>query len=100
MHVILILRMTLFTMEDWRKLPPAGRSIGTIGKGIWCLWEWTLTYRIPPSLSKSDSSLALLQRQQVKNCTVSSTLTTINQTIELAYDSNPAKVVGSKRLLP
>ncbi len=37
---------------------------------------------------------------QVKNCTVSSVLTAIGQTITLACDSNPTKVVGSKRLLP
>ncbi len=33
---------------------------------------------------------------QVKNCTVSSALTAIGQTIALACDSNPTKVVGSE----
>jgi hypothetical protein len=37
---------------------------------------------------------------QVKNCTVSSTITAIGQTIALACDSNPTKVIGSKCLLP
>jgi hypothetical protein len=38
--------------------------------------------------------------KQVKNCTVSSAITAVGQTIALACDSNPTKVVGSKCLLP
>ena len=38
--------------------------------------------------------------KQVKNCTVNSTITVVGQTIALACDSNPTKVVGSERLLP
>ncbi len=37
---------------------------------------------------------------QVKICTVSCALTAVGQTIALACDSNPTKVVGSKRILP
>jgi len=37
---------------------------------------------------------------QVKNCTVNSALTAIGQTVALACDANPKKVVGSERLLP
>ena len=37
---------------------------------------------------------------QVKNCTVISVLTATGQTIALACDSNPTKVVGSECLLP
>ncbi len=37
---------------------------------------------------------------QVKNCTVSSALTAVGQMIALSCDSNPAKVIGSERLLP
>jgi len=37
---------------------------------------------------------------QVKICTVSSAITAVGQTIALACDSNPTKVVGSERLLP
>ncbi len=40
------------------------------------------------------------QQKQVKNCTVSTTLTAIGQTIALACDSNPTKVTGSERFLP
>ena len=38
--------------------------------------------------------------KQVKNCTVSSAITAVGQTITLACDSNPTKVVGSECLLP
>jgi hypothetical protein len=61
-HVIFVLRMTPFTLEDWRQLAVAGRNIGTTGNGMQRLWEWTLTYRIPTSPSTSDSSLGLLHK--------------------------------------
>ncbi len=38
--------------------------------------------------------------KQVKNCTVCSAITAVGQTIALACDSNPTKVVGSECLLP
>jgi hypothetical protein len=38
--------------------------------------------------------------KQVKNCTVSSALTAIGQTIALACNANPTKISGSKKLLP
>jgi hypothetical protein len=37
---------------------------------------------------------------QVKNCTVSSALTAVGQAIALGCNSNPTKIVESKRLLP
>jgi hypothetical protein len=61
-HAISALRMTSFTLEDWRLLPVAGRNIGTTGNGMQRLWEWTLTYRIPTSPSASASSLGLLHK--------------------------------------
>ena len=64
MHVISVLPMMPFMLDDLRQLPMAGRSIGTICKGIRRLWEWTLTYRIPPSLSESDSSQASLHESK------------------------------------
>jgi hypothetical protein len=56
MHMISILRTTPFTLDDWRQLPAAGKNIGTTGRSMRHLWEWTLTYRIPHSQSKSDFS--------------------------------------------
>ncbi len=38
--------------------------------------------------------------KQVKNCTVSSALTAIGQTIALACNANPTKISGSEKLLP
>jgi hypothetical protein len=38
--------------------------------------------------------------KQVKNCTVSSAFTAVGQTIALACDFNPTKVVGYERFLP
>jgi hypothetical protein len=49
--VISILRMKPFTLEDWRQLPMARKNIGTTGRLMQSLWEWTLTYRTPPSPS-------------------------------------------------
>ncbi len=37
---------------------------------------------------------------QVKGCTVSSAITAVGQTIALACDANPTKVIGSECLLP
>jgi hypothetical protein len=61
-HVVSILQMTPFTLEDLRQLSMAGRNIGTTGNGMQRLWEWTLTYRIPTSPSTSDSSLGSLHK--------------------------------------
>ncbi len=40
------------------------------------------------------------QGKQVNNCTVSSALTAIGQTIVLACNDNPTKIKGSDKLLP
>ena len=56
MRVISVLRMTPFTLDDWRRLPVIGKSIGTTGNSTRHLWEWTLIYRMPPSKSELDSS--------------------------------------------
>ncbi len=55
-HVISVLRMMPFTLEDWRQLPAAGKSIGTTGKPTRHLWEWTLIYRIPNFQKESACS--------------------------------------------
>jgi len=44
-RLISILRMKDFTADEWRRLPPVGKSIGTIGSPMSRLWEWTLTYK-------------------------------------------------------
>ncbi len=56
MRVISVLRMSPFTLDNWRRLPAAGKNIETTGKSTWYLWEWTLTFRTPASPSKSACS--------------------------------------------
>jgi len=100
--------MTPFTLDDWRQLPAAGKPIGITGKSTRLLWEWALTFRVPTSKSGSgsypvlqhESEQAIGNGKQVKKCTVSSGITAVGQTIALACDSNPTKVVGSECLLP
>ncbi len=56
---ISVLRIMPFTLDNWRRLPAAGKNIGITGKSMRRLWEWTLTFRIPTSQNGSDSSPAL-----------------------------------------
>jgi len=108
MHVISVLRMTPFTLDDWRRLPAAGTNIGITGKSTWLLWKWTLTFRVPTSKSRSDSypvsqyesELAIMVTKNKLKIAQSVAITAVGQTIALACDSNPTKVVGSERLLP
>ena len=61
MRVISALRMTLTGMEEWRRLPSAGRHTGKIGRAMSDLFEWTLSYRESPTPHESDASPALQQ---------------------------------------
>ena len=58
-RVISILRMKLFTADEWRRLPTAGTNIGTVGCPTSHLWEWTLTYRKPTSSTGPEPYLDL-----------------------------------------
>jgi hypothetical protein len=40
------------------------------------------------------------QQKQVKHCTVSSAITAVGQTIALACNDNPTKIIGSDKLIP
>ena len=44
MRVISILRMKVFTADEWRRLPKKGRLIGSVGSPMSSLWEWTHTF--------------------------------------------------------
>jgi hypothetical protein len=50
-----------FILDDWRQLHAEGKNIGTTGKGMQHLWEWTLTYRIPASPHEPGCSPGLQQ---------------------------------------
>ncbi len=52
MRMISILRIVPFKLEDWRRLPAVAKNIGTIGKPMQGLWEWTHIFRMQASLCK------------------------------------------------
>jgi len=56
MRVTSMLQMKNFTLEEWRRLPSVGKHVGAAGQPMLHLWEWTLSYRTPRSLSESASS--------------------------------------------
>ncbi len=58
MHVILVLWMMAFRMEEWRRLPNVGKHTGNIEKHMSDLFEWTLTYRESHTPKRSDASPA------------------------------------------
>ena len=76
------------------------------------LWEWTLSYWTPRSLSESTPSQALQcrvsthrilgysQGKQIQAGSVSSTITAVGQAITLATNTNPTKIVRLDKLLP
>jgi hypothetical protein len=47
MRVTSALLMSDFTLEEWRRLPRVGKTVGAVGPAMSGLWEWTLTYRTP-----------------------------------------------------
>jgi hypothetical protein len=59
MRVTSVLQMTDFTLDEWRRLPKVRKHVGPVGQPMLHLWEWTLSYRTPRSLSESASSQVL-----------------------------------------
>jgi hypothetical protein len=80
MHVISVLRMKPFALDNWRQLPAVGKSIGTIGNSTRHLWEWTLTYRMPLFKSEFDSSQSL-QHESAQDSMVRETKSRIAQSV-------------------
>ena len=58
-RVISALRMTPFTLDDWRRLPKVGRHVGVIGVPMSNLWEWIHTLTTYPSKPECDALLDL-----------------------------------------
>ena len=48
-----VLLMKDFTLEEWRRLPKAGRIVGSTGQPSARHWEWTLSYRTSRSRTES-----------------------------------------------
>jgi hypothetical protein len=69
MRVTSVLQMKDFTLEEWRGLPKVGKHAGAPGRPMSHLWEWTLSYRTPHSLTGSTSSQAS-QGESVQATTV------------------------------
>ena len=43
-RMISILRMKVFTADEWRRLPKKGKFTGSVGSPMSSLWEWTHTF--------------------------------------------------------
>jgi hypothetical protein len=56
MRVTSMLQMKDLTLEEWRRLPKPGKHAGAAGRPMSHLWEGTLSYRTPRSLTESASS--------------------------------------------
>ncbi len=54
--VISVLRTTVSTTDEWRRLPKRGTMLGTTGLPMSNLWDWTLCYRTQSTHSKSEHS--------------------------------------------
>jgi len=59
MRVTSVLQMKDFTLEEWWRLQKVGKHVGAAGRLMSHLWEWTLSYTTPRSLTESASSQAL-----------------------------------------
>jgi hypothetical protein len=69
MRVTSVLQMKDSTLEEWQRLPKVGKHAGAVGWPMLHLWEWTLSYRTPRSLTES-ASLQALQDESVQATTV------------------------------
>jgi hypothetical protein len=58
MRVTSMLQMKDFALEEWRLLLKVRKHAGAAGRPMLHLWEWTLSYRTPRSLTESASSQA------------------------------------------
>ncbi len=79
-HMISVFWTMPFTLDDWRQLPAAGKNIGTTGRSMRHLWEWTLIYRIPYCQSNSDFSPDL-QHESAQDIMAKKTKSRIAQSV-------------------
>jgi hypothetical protein len=54
MKVCSVLRTQPSTLEEWKRLPKIGKLNMPTGVPLSDLWEWTLRFRTPPTISESD----------------------------------------------
>jgi hypothetical protein len=55
-RVISVLRTMDSTTDEWRRLPQRGTWLGETGPPTSNLWDWTLSYRIQPTTTRSEQS--------------------------------------------
>jgi hypothetical protein len=108
MQVTSVLQMKDFTLEEWRRLPKVGKHVGAAGRLMLHLWEWTLFYRTPRSLTESASSQAS-QDESVQATTVKENRSKLEASLaqsrplarQLLRPRTPVpQIVGSDKLLP
>jgi hypothetical protein len=108
MQVTSVLQMKDFTLEEWRRLPKVGKHVGAAGRLMSHLWEWTLFYRTPRSLTESASSQAS-QDESVQATTVKENGSKLEASLtqsrplarRLLWPRIPVpQIVGSDKLMP
>lgn len=83
MKVISILRMTDSSLDEWRRMPKIGRSIGPIGVPTSNLWEWTRSSNIHRTQSDAGSSL-VLQRESEADTMVENDRLKLERSLQLS----------------
>ena len=82
-RVISVLRMQHTTLAEWRRLPKIGKHIGTIGRPMSGLWDWTLTYR--ESNTSTESGCLQDSRQECgKDATVGDAASRLARSVALS----------------
>ena len=82
-RVISILRTKDFSLDEWRRLPKTGKNIGIAGAPMSDLWDWTLTYRTPPSQQPREHSQDL-QPESEQDSTAGDARLQLQQSIALS----------------
>jgi hypothetical protein len=109
MRMICTLRMKPFVLDDWRRLPTRGRCVGKIGALCQTHLGVDLYLQQVPYATQVQYLTGFAARtqtgfyghgQQVQSSTVTGYITAIGQTVALACNKNPSKVLGSEKFLP
>jgi hypothetical protein len=83
-RVLSMLRTADFSLDEWRRLPPAGKLRGEIGKRTASLWEWTLSYRVLHTNKSAESSWDLLE-QFKRDATVDAAKSEVEQSLRHSW---------------
>ncbi len=64
-RVTSVLQTQDFTLDEWRRLPKVGKTVGTVSEPMSALWEWTLIFRTPRLPPGSASSRAFPEESEL-----------------------------------